>query len=130
MPDIVGTWRLVAATARDAAGNSLPTPFGPQGMGRVVFNADGRMMAVLCDGRPHLPQGTMRDYSSYCGNYTFDGSTLVTKVDAASDPARIGTDQVRDVRFEGDRMILRPPPRQSAGGPEQRELTWERVAPV
>jgi hypothetical protein len=26
-------------------------------------------------------------------------------------------------------MILRPPPRQGAGGPEQREITWERIAP-
>ena len=128
MADIVGTWRLVAATARDAAGNPLAVPFGPQGMGRVVFTADGRMIAVLCDGRPELPRGTTRDYSSYCGNYTFDGRTLVTRVDAASDPARIGSDQVRDVRFEGEHMILRPPPRPGAGGPEQRELTWERIA--
>ncbi len=127
MPDIVGTWALLAAVARDAAGNVLPAPYGPQAMGRVVFNAEGRMMAVLCDGRTSLPPGTTRDYSSYCGNYTFDGERLVTRVDAASDPARIGTDQVRDVRFDGERMILRPPPRQSSSGPEQREVTWERI---
>ncbi len=130
MADIVGTWRLVAAAARDVAGNMLPSPFGPQAMGRVVFNADGRMMAVLCDGRPSLPPGLPRDYSSYCGNYTFDGSTLVTLVDAASDPGRIGTQQVRGVRFEGELMVLRPPPRQNASGPEQREITWERIASV
>ena len=69
-----------------------------------------------------------RDYSSYCGNYTFDGTRLVTKVDAASDPARIGSEQARGVRFEGDRMILRPPPRRSGNGPERRELTWELIA--
>src|ERR1700757_3330660 len=130
MPDIVGTWRLVGAIARDAAGGVLPTPFGPQAVGRGVFNADGRMMALLCDGRPSLPSGTARDYSSYCGNYTFDGHRLVTRVDAASDPTRIGSDQVREVRFDGERMVLRPPPRSGAGGPEQRELTWERIAPL
>jgi hypothetical protein len=130
VPDIIGTWRLIAAVARDAAGNVLASPFGPRAMGRVVFNADGRMMAVLCDGRPSLPAGTARDYSSYCGNYTFDGSRLVTRVDAASDPARIGTDQVRDVRFAGGHMILLPPPRQGTDGPEHREITWERIAPV
>jgi hypothetical protein len=127
---IIGTWRLVAATARDAAGNALPTPYGPNGMGRVVFNGDGRMMAVLCDGRPDLPPGEPRDYSSYCGNYTFDGTRLVTRVDAALDPARIGSDQVRDVRFENGLMILRPPPRRTSDGVEQRELSWERIAPV
>jgi lipocalin-like protein len=125
---IVGTWKLIAAAARDRDGNELPAPYGGKGMGCVVFNAEGRMMAVNCDGRPELPPGASRAYSSYCGTYTFDGSRLVTRVDAASDPARIGSDQVREVSFDGDRMILRPPPRQTAAGEEYRELTWERIA--
>ncbi len=128
MPSIVGTWKLAHATARDAAGTALPSPYGPQAMGRVTFTAGGRMMSVVCDGRPDLPSGARRDYSSYCGNYTFDGSRLVTKVDAASDPSRIGSDQVRGVRFERDRMILSPPARRAGDGEEYRELTWERIA--
>ena len=128
MPSIIGTWKMAAAAARDRNGNPLPAPYGGKGMGRVMFNAEGRMMAVTCDGRPQLPAGTVRAYSSYCGNYTFDGSRLVTKVDAASDPSRIGSDQVREVSFDGDRMILRPPPRQGEAGEEYRELTWERIA--
>ncbi len=129
MRSIVGTWRLVAAAAYDGNGRPLPPPYGGQGMGRVTFSAAARMMSVVCDGRPELPPGVQREYSSYCGNYTFDGTRLVTKVDAASDPARIGSEQARDVRFEGDRMILRPPPRRSGAGTEQRELTWELIAP-
>ncbi len=128
MRSIVGTWKLVAAAARDRDGKPLPTPFGPKGMGRGTFTAEGRMMAVTCDGRPLLPPGTSRAYSSYCGNYTFDGSRLITRVDASSDPDRIGSDQVREVSFDGDRMILRPPPRQTEEGEEFRELTWERIA--
>jgi hypothetical protein len=128
MRSIVGTWRLVAAAAHDGNGQPLPPPYGAKGMGRVAFSANGRMMSVVCDGRPELPLGVHRDYSSYCGNYTFDGAQLVTKVDAASDPARIGSEQVRDVRFNGDRMILRPPPRRSGDRTEQRELTWELIA--
>jgi hypothetical protein len=58
----------------------------------------------------------------------FDGSRLVTKVDAASDPSRIGSDQVRGVRFERDLMILSPPPRRAGEREEYRELTWERIA--
>ena len=128
MQSIVGTWKLVAAASRDASGKPLPVPYGGKGMGRVMFNAEGRMMAVTCDGRPQLPPGTERTYNSYCGNYTFDGSRLITRVDAASDPTRIGSDQIRGVRFEGDRMILSPPPRQTAAGEEYRELTWERIS--
>ena len=129
MTSIVGTWMLVAASAHVGAGNPLPPPYGPKRMGRVTFNADGRMMAVLCDGRPDLPDGTMRDYASYCGNYRFDGARLITRVDAASDPARLGTDQGREVRFDGDRMIQRPPPRPKRDVTEHRELAWERIAP-
>jgi hypothetical protein len=129
MPSIVGTWKMVGATARDRNGNKLPEPYGGKGMGRVAFSADGRMMAVTCDGRPALPPGTERVYNSYCGNYTFDGARLITRVDAASDPSRIGSDQVREVSFDGeDRMILRPPPRQGATGEEYREITWQRLA--
>ena len=128
MPSIVGTWKMVAAVARDRSGNLLPAPYGGKAMGRLMLNAEGRMMAVTCDGRPELPAGTVRDYSSYCGNYSFDGSRLVTKVDAASDPTRIGSDQVREVSFDGDRMILRPPPRRSEAGEEFREIAWERIA--
>jgi hypothetical protein len=128
VPSIVGTWKMVSAAARDRSGNALPAPYGGKGMGRVMFNAAGRMMAVTCDGRPELPAGAPRAYSSYCGNYSFDGSRLVTRVDAASDPTRIGSDQVREVSFDGDRMILRPPPRQTEAGEEYRELTWERIA--
>ena len=128
MPSIVGTWKLAHATARDATGAGRPAPYGGKGIGRVTFTAEGRMMSVVCDGRRELPAGTRREYSSYCGNYTFDGSRLVTRVDAASDPSRIGSDQVRGVRFEDGRMILSPPPRRGGGTEEYRELTWERIA--
>ena len=126
-PSAVGIWRLAGATATDANGNKKDVPYGPRGMGLVTLTADGRMMAVLVDGRKSLPDGTKREYSSYCGNYTFDGSTLTTIVDAASDPARMGSSQVRKVRFDGDRMILMPPPTEVNGMKVQRELTWERV---
>jgi hypothetical protein len=125
MSSIVGTWKLVRATARDGNGVVLPVPYGGMGIGRVTFTADGRMQAVVCDGRREMPPGEARDY---CGNYTFDGTRLVTRVDAASDPSRIGSDQVRGVRFDGELVILTPPPRRSDGKEEYRELTWQRIS--
>lgn len=132
MANLIGTWMLVKAFSVDAEGKPLPPPYGGEkGMGRVTFNADGRMIAVLCDGRPTLPEGVAREYNSYCGNYTFDGKQLVTRVDAAKNPGWIGRDEVRDVRFEGKLMVLRPPfrPMQDRA-PEQRELWWEKIADV
>ena len=128
MRSIVGTWKLAAAAARDRNGNELPDPYGGKPLGRLMLNAEGRMLAVTCDGRPDLPPGAKREYSSYTGTYTFDGSRLVTRVDGASDPSRVGSDQVRGVRLEGERMILSPPPRRTDSGEQFRELTWEKIA--
>ena len=128
MPDIVGTWRLVGAVARDPDGRPVPLPYGPQAIGRIVFTAEGRMMAALSDGRRDLPAGAAREYGGYTGDYTFDGTTLTTRVDAAPNPALVGTEQVRGVRFEGECIVLSPPPRQTDAGEQFRELTWERIA--
>ena len=95
MPSIVGTWKLVHATARDGAGTARPSPYGGKALGRVTFTAEERMMSVVCDGRKELPAGVSREYSSSCGNYAYDCEKIVTRVDAASDPSRIGSDQVR-----------------------------------
>jgi hypothetical protein len=126
---IVGTWRLAMTRAHDDAGEPMYPPYGPVPMGVVVFSANGRMVAVLCDARPQLPDGEVdREYSSYCGNYTFDGTTLVTRVDAAADRSRLGGDQVRRVRFDGELMVLMPPPRPWRGVMQHREMFFEKIA--
>lgn len=130
VPNVVGVWKLAGGSMTDPSGKQVGVPYGPRGMGLVSLTADGRMMAVLVDGRAKLEGGAKRDYSSYCGNYTFDGSTLITIVDAASDPSRMGSQQVRKVRFDGERMILVPPEREEGGVKIHRELTWERVSTV
>lgn len=124
---IVGTWRLIDTKGADDAGKALPAPYGPMPMGLVIFHADGRMMTVLCDGRRGLSTGEPRQFMSYAGNYTFDGTTLSTRVDASSDASRVGGDQLRTVRFENGRMVLAPPRRLFAGVMQHQELVWERV---
>ena len=126
--NVVGVWRLVSTRAIDPEGRQVGVPFGPRGMGLVTFTSDGRMMSMLVDGRAVLSDGPPRQYSSYCGNYTFDGRTLTTIVDANCDPVRFTAPQVRKVRFEGERMILTPPPAKVDGIEVTRELTWERIS--
>jgi hypothetical protein len=127
-PRIVGVWRLKSTMGRNDDGKVLEPPYGPLAMGLVTFQADGRMMAVLCDGRSTLDGGP-RQFMSYAGNYTFDGATLSTRVDASSDAGRIGGDQVRSVRFENGAMVLAPPRRLYAGVMQHQELAWERIGP-
>jgi len=128
MISIVGTWRLVRAEAFDTHGKPQPAPYGGAPIGRVLFTSSGRMMAMTGDGRQALA-GQIREYNTYAGTYTFNGKRLITRVDCCSNPAYMGTEQVREVGHEGGLMVLRPPVRPYAGRPpEQRVLYWEKIS--
>ena len=128
----IGTWALIRVEAVDANGNPTTPPFGGTNfIGRVVLTADSRMSASITDARSEIPDGETREYSCYAGSYTFDGKTLITKVDACSDPARMGTEQTRKVKFEGDLMILQPPLRSYGDKPaERRTLWWKKLSGI
>jgi Lipocalin-like domain len=124
---LYGTWRLVASSAVDAKGHRIRPPYGPTPMGRLVLNEAGRMMAVLCDGRPSIPEGEKRAYGSYCGHFKVENNTLITTVDAAALGNRIGGQQIRKLEFRDGYLVVIPP-RRSDG--EQRELFWQREGPA
>jgi hypothetical protein len=131
MTSIVGTWRLVRAEAFDASGKPQRPPYGGAPLGRLMFTSTGRMMAMTGDGRQDAHAGQVREYNTYAGTYAFDGKRLVTHVDSCSNPAYMGTEQVREVSREGPLMVLRPPVRAYVGRPpEQRVLYWERISDV
>jgi hypothetical protein len=127
MDTLDGIWRLVDSRAWSETTERLSTPYGACPMGTIVF-AHGRMLAALCNGDRDDPPVGRRAYSSYGGPYTFDGTTLTTTVDMASDAERIGSSQVRTVVVVSDHeILLRPPTRLYDGAVERRELVWERV---
>ena len=123
---LIGTWKLLWARAFDDAGHELPQPLGPQPMGIAVFNAE-RMIVVVADGRTSLPaDAPTRAFVSYCGNYQFDGTKVVTHADGASNPALL-KDQVRHVEFESRDRIVVAPISGLVGQNVGLQLAWERV---
>ena len=96
-------------------------------MGLLSLRADGRMICVLCDSRKELPAGQQREYNSYCGTYQYDGNQLTTRVDATADPAFLDTDQIRDISFEGEMMVLKPIKNNGPISDGQRVLRWVRL---
>lgn len=126
MDSIEGIWRLVESRAWDEHGNPLSAPYGAHPIGQIAFS-QWRMLAALCNGDADVGSAAPRQYSSYGGRYTFDGATLETVVDIASDPARIGSRQTRGVVMKGEQMLLRPPVREYGKALQRRELVWERV---
>ena len=126
---IVGVWRLAKTSATGDDGAPMHPPYGADPRGLLVFYADGRMMSVLCDSRKALPPGEcVREYMSYCGNYTWDGKTLVTRVDASVEAKRVGGEQTRFTHFEDGLLVLTQKPRPWQGKMQHRALYWERVA--
>lgn len=126
MHPLLGNWQLIEARAFDEAGLPMSSPFGPQPMGIVRFEAE-RMAVVVADGRPDLPpESPPRAFLSYTGRYEFYRDRLVTHVDGASSPDGFA-DQVRQITFQGpDRMVVVPLSRvldRSSG----LELTWKRI---
>jgi len=128
IPDLIGQWRLVTTRAHDEDGKPMRLPYGPEPMGTLIFFANGRMMASLCDGRAEIPEAELpREFVAYGGHYTFNGESLSTRVDFTSDLPRMGTDQVRGVKYSNGQLTLLPPPRLFEGRTQYRELVWERT---
>ena len=126
MDALIGIWRLVEVRARDPEGRPVASEYGPAPIGTVQFGPE-RMMAALGDSRP-AAAGESRFWVAYTGAWTFDGQVLTTRVDAAHPANRTGSDQVRQVRWEGERIVLSPPARMVQGVMTQLELAWEKVA--
>ena len=123
------TWRLLEAHAFDEAGVELPSPLEPQPMGIATFDAE-RMIVAVSDGRAWLPADVqMRQLISHCGSYRFEGEKVVTRVDGASNPEMLGTEEIRSVRFEGGRMIVTPMSTMSRllGRSSGLVFIWERL---
>jgi hypothetical protein len=126
MDRLEGIWRLIDSRAWDEHTERWVAPYGARLIGLITFS-HGRMLTALCNGELDLGPHRDRNYSSYGGPYTFDGSTLETLVDVASDASRIGSRKVLSVVMVGEEMLLRPPARVYGNAVQLRELVWERV---
>lgn len=139
MDKIVGTWRLVAASA--SKGNvENETPYGPNPSGLITYTGDGKVMAIIShSGRKPLASGdrisadveeraeAFATSFSYAGRYYLSGEKIVHHVEIASVQNWVNTDLVRLVRLKGKRITLTTPPISVAGEIRTTELVWERV---
>lgn len=132
---LVGSWRLVLYETVDEGGRRS-RPYG-DAVGRLTYDADGNMTGQVM--RPNrapvsLGEGYAQQlrtayigYIAYFGTYEVarDGQSVIHRVEASLNPAWVGGNQVRTMRFDGDRLILHANV-EKAGGIVRHELTWER----
>jgi Lipocalin-like domain len=66
MRSIVGSWTLMSETANDSAGEPVAFPYGGAPVGSATFTAEGRVVAVLIDGRMN-GGSEPRPLTAFCG---------------------------------------------------------------
>jgi len=132
---LVGTWRLVSYETMEPDG-SRGRPYG-DAVGRLEYDDCGNMAGqVMRPGRPRVEVGegaaqqvraAYLGYIAYFGTYEIaaDGERVVHHVEGALNPAWVGGDQTRTLRFEGERLVLTADV-PKAGAIVTHVLTWER----
>ena len=113
---IVGTWKLVSVEYEDQETMARTPVLGEHPRGYQIATPDGRWIAVVtAEARP-VPKtdrqrlDAFRSMIAYSGRYRVEGNTVTTRVEVAWNEAWVGGEQVRIVRFEGNRLFIESPP--------------------
>jgi len=138
--ELYGTWRLVSYRRTVLATGETTDIFGKSPKGFINYGADGRVLVLfVSDQRPKPPDpAKMTDQEridlfktmyAYGGTYTYDGKTVTHHIDVSWNESWTGTNVVREVKLEGNRLILKTVPAPSAldGKLRTSVLIWERV---
>jgi hypothetical protein len=133
---LAGTWKLVSASSTTASGTRNEAPYGPSPAGLLTY-ADGRVTALISyDGRKPLSVGggtleqqaeAFKTFLAYAGPYIFDGDKVTHHVEISSIQNYVGKDLVRNVKFQGDQIVLITPPTRINGEMQTVELIWRRL---
>ena len=131
----MGTWDLVTLRAEWPDGN-VSEPWGAHPFGRLVYDAEGRITAVLmhqdrneASGRPSSPD-LHAQMASYYGTYEVDAArTVVIHRVAASFRTNESGALERRYTFDDGRLVLAAPGVQ-AGVPVTYLLVWRRAPAV
>jgi hypothetical protein len=137
---LVGSWRLLSASATFTDNGEGVETFGPNPSGRMVFTPGGRIMFLIMrsDRRPptnDAERATLfNSMISYTGLARLDTSgQFITTVDVSLIPTEVGGEKLRLFLVEGDRLTIRLPEGVSRFGQGRRsvsELVWEREHPA
>jgi hypothetical protein len=139
---LYGTWQLVSAVTTVLSTGEKYDAFGKAPLGFITYGPAGRMQVIIVSDQRSKPGHTviaeMTDQErkdllmtcvAYSGTYTFDGKVVTHHIDLSWNQVWTGTDQIRDVRLDGNRVTLttRPGPNPRNGRMSTTTLVWEKV---
>ena len=113
---LLGTWKLKSFVRQDVATGERRPALGEHPEGYLGYASDGRMYALFVAGGRVVPGGDQptdaervqlhKSMLAYAGTYTITGDSVVHHIDIAWNNARLGSDQVRFFKLDGDRLTL------------------------
>lgn len=113
---IVGAWALVSVVYEDTATRERTPIYGEHPKGVQIATAGGRWLALMTAQGRTVPKTdddraqALKSMIAYTGRYRVEGGKVITKVEAAWNEAWVGGEQVRHIRFEGDKLFIESPP--------------------
>jgi len=113
---IVGTWALVSVVYDDIATGERTPVYGEHPRGIQIATPEGRWLALMTAEGRAVPKTdadraqALKSMIAYTGRYRVEGGQVITKVEAAWNEAWVGGEQVRNIRFAGDRLFIESPP--------------------
>lgn len=131
---VVGNWKIESFVNEELATGKKTAPLGEHPKGYLIYTPQGRMVALLVHETRSPPKVdedriNLHKYMiAYSGRYTVEGDKVVHHVDVSWNQAWTGTDQVRFVKVEGDRLTITTAPlKDPITGAEVRGVSvWER----
>ena len=139
---LFGTWRLVSDGTFRPDGSFEPFPeYGPHPIGYLMYDKTVHMCVTLANPNPphwadpakprHAERAmSHRAMEAYGGTYGVreKEGQVIHRPELAEWPHYIGSEQVRNFRFEGDRLILSLEETPPNGERRRYQITWQRVS--
>jgi hypothetical protein len=137
---LYGTWRLVSWSRQLLDTGETVQAFGKAPRGFLSYGRDGRVSFIMAKENRAKPADLARltdperaelydTMVAYAGSFTFDGKTATHHVEISWNEVWTGTDQLRNLRLEGQRLIMSTNPQPGADGRRVIGVfTWERLA--
>jgi hypothetical protein len=113
---IIGTWKLVSVVFEDQVTKERTPVYGEHPKGIQIATPEGRWLALMTGENRPVPQTdaeraqALKTMIAYTGRYRVEDGKVITKVEAAWNEAWVGTEQVRAIRFDGDKLYIESPP--------------------
>jgi hypothetical protein len=113
---IIGTWKIVSVVYEDQATKEQTPIYGEHPRGIQIATPEGRWLALMTAENRPVPKTdeeraqALKSMIAYTGRYRIEDGKVITKVEAAWNEAWVGGEQVRAIRFDGDKLYIESPP--------------------